>query len=228
VAQNLSTIVGGATPGLNAGALATLRDVGITMDQGGRLKLDEAMLDTRLLGRLGEVRRVFEFTTTASSSALTVYAHSNALTDQAFTVAISDPDADGVPDSATIDGVAADISGGTIQGLDGTPYEGLKLIWTGKGDATIDLRVSPGVADRLYHAVDAALDRADGPLERAIAQLGDANQGFRQQIDRIGERADRARERLVARFSAMESALSLANTMLTQIRSQMDAMNGQN
>ena len=32
----------------------------------------------------------------------------------------------------------------------------------------------------------------------------------------------------MARFSAMELALSLAKTMLTQVRAQMDATNGQN
>ena len=41
---------------------------------------------------------------------------------------------------------------------------------------------------------------------------------------KIEDRASRARELLIQRLSAMESALSLANTMLTQLRAQMDAM----
>ncbi len=78
VAQTLSTMVGSATPGLAAGALSTLRDVGITLEAGGRLKIDDRTLDARLLTRLDEVRGLFEFTATASSGELAVYARSNA------------------------------------------------------------------------------------------------------------------------------------------------------
>ena len=133
--QTLSALVGGATPGLGAGMLSTLRDVGISMIEGGRLQLDETALDDRLLGKLDEVRRVFEFSASSSSGDLSVYSRTNALTDTSFTVAITDTDGDGQAESATIDGVAACVSGGTIQGADGTAYEGLKLIWTGSGSA---------------------------------------------------------------------------------------------
>jgi flagellar hook-associated protein 2 len=50
VTQTLSALVGGATPGLGAGTMTTLRDVGISMVEGGRLKLDETALDGRQLG----------------------------------------------------------------------------------------------------------------------------------------------------------------------------------
>jgi flagellar hook-associated protein 2 len=228
VTQTLSALVGGATPGLGAGTMTTLRDVGISMVEGGRLKLDETALDGRLLGKLGEVRRVFEFGASSSSGDLSVYARTNALADTSFTVAITDADGDGQAESATIDGVAALLSGGTIQGADGTAYEGLKLIWTGSGSAAVDMRVSPGVTDRLYNALDQVLDLTGGPLQRAMGELDAANSDYGKRIDQINERADQARKRLMARFSAMESALSLAKTMLTQVRAQMDATNGQN
>src|SRR3954451_20306638 len=230
VTQTLSALAGSATPGLASGMLSTLRDVGISMVEGGRLKLDETALDDRLLGKLGEVRPVFEFGASSSSGDLSVYARTNALADTSFTVAITDADADGdgQAESATIDGVAALLSGGTIQGADGTAHDGLKLIWTGKGSAAIDMRVSPDVADRLYNALDQVLDLTDSPLQRAMGELDAANSDYGKRIDQINERADQARQRLLARFSAMESALSLAKTMLTQVRAQMDATNGQN
>ena len=133
-----------------------------------------------------------------------------------------------MPDAVTIDGVPAEYSGGTIRGVAGTPYEGLKLIWTGHGDASIDLSVSQGVGDRLYNAIDQALDLFDGPVQQAIDRLGAASTSYTQQIERIEERATRARERMVERLAAMESALGLANTMLSQLRAQMDAMSGAN
>ena len=90
------------------------------------------------------------------------------------------------------------------------------------------MRVSPGVADRLYNALDQVLDLTDGPLQRAMGELDAANSDYGKRIEQINERADQARQRLMARFSAMELALSLAKTMLTQVRAQMDATNGQN
>lgn len=226
LAQKLGDLVGSSVPGLDAGALSTLRDVGITLEAGGRLRVDEATLDSRLLGRLDEVRRVFEFTANANASAggLVVYARANGLSDLAFTVEVTDADADGRPESATLDGVAAIVDGGMIQGAPGTPYAGLKLIWSGRGSASIDLAVSPGLADQLYNAVDTALDQGDGPLQRSVDELADANRNAAARIAQIEDRASRARELLIQRLSAMESALSLANTMLTQLRAQMDAM----
>ncbi|HEX6014442.1 MAG TPA: flagellar filament capping protein FliD, partial [Geminicoccaceae bacterium] len=227
VAQTLGDLVGSAIAGLDPAALGTLRDVGISLESGGRLRVDEKTLDARLLNKLDEVRRVFEFTATGSSGDLSVYARTNALADLSSTVAVSDPDADGTPDAATIDGVAAVVSGGTIAGAEGTAYEGLKLIWTGRGDAAIDMRVSQGVADRLHNALDEALDLFDGPVQRAIDELGEANRGYAEQVERIEARAAAARERLIERFTAMEAALSVANAMLAQVRAQMDAMNGE-
>jgi flagellar hook-associated protein 2 len=227
VAQTLGDLVGGATAGLDSAALGTLRDVGISLESGGRLRVDERTLDARLPNKLDEVRRVFEFTATASSGDLRVHARTNALTDLSFTVAISDPDADGTPDAATIDGVPAVVSGRTITGADGTAYEGLKLIWAGQGDASIGMQVSQGVADRLHNALDEALDLFDGPVQRAIDGLGEANRGYAEQVERIEARAAAARERLIERFTAMEAALSVANAMLAQVRTQMDAMNGE-
>ena len=224
VAQTLGD-VGSATAGLDPAALGTLRDVGISLESGGRLRIDEKTLDARLLNKLDEVRRVFEFTATGSSGDLSVYARTNALADLSFTVAVSDPDAEG-PGRRHVDGVAAVVSGGTIAGAEGTAYEGLKLIWTGRGDAAIDMRVSQGVADRLHNALDEALDLFDGPVQRAIDELGEANRGYadRSSGSRRGPAA--ARERLIERFTAMEAALSVANAMLAQVRAQMDAMNG--
>ena len=225
IAQTLGAIIGSAASGLPAGTLTTLRDVGITLEVGGRLRLDEATLDARLLGRLGEVRAVFEFGAVASSGDLAVYARSNALSDLELTVAITDADGDGRPEAATLDGVPARIEGGLIVGELGTAYEGLKLIWTGRGSGTVELRLSQGVADRLHNALGTVLEPSGGPIAQALAQIRDADEAMSRQIERIEARAEQTRRLLIERFAAMEKALSLANTMLTQVRAQMDAMN---
>lgn len=226
--QALSGIVSGAVAGLGPSVLSTLRDVGISFDEASRLKIDEKALDAKLLARLDDVRRVFEFSSTSSSPDLSVTGRTNALAGTAFRVAISDPDGDGKADAATIDGHAAEVAGGIIRGAAGTPYEGLKLSWVGKGDATVDITVSQGIADKLYNALEETLNLSKGPIQKAIEELGGANKAYATQIAQIDERAQATRARLIEKFTAMESALSLANTMLTQVRAQMDAMNGSN
>ena len=57
-----------------------------------------------------------------------------------------------------------------------------------------------------------------------MQNLEEANDGYTVQVAKIEERAERARDNLIERFAAMEAALSVANTILSQIRTQVDAM----
>ena len=92
-------------------------------------------------------------------------------------------------------------------------------------DRTWRLLVTEPADGATNMAIDEALDQVDGPLQRSLADIEAINDDYARQIERIDQRASRARELLIERLSAMESALGLANTMLTQVRAQMDAMN---
>ncbi|MEK0083383.1 flagellar filament capping protein FliD [Benzoatithermus flavus] len=225
---DLAMLAGGSVVGLASGAPATLRDIGLGFDADNRLVIDGSRLDRKLLSDLDSVRGVLAFGFSASSPELRVLGRSNALTDTSFRLDIVDADADGVPESASIDGVAVDVTGGRIEGRAGTAYEGLELVWVGKGSTSIDVRISTGVADRLFNALDDALDELDGPIGHAIADLAATNEAYRKQIAAIDQRAEAMRARLVARYSAMETALSLAETMMRQVQAQMDAMTARN
>ncbi|MCB2053999.1 MAG: flagellar filament capping protein FliD [Geminicoccaceae bacterium] len=226
VVQGLANVVGGGVTGLDPGALTSLRDIGITLDATNHLTVDDTELDQALLTDVAGVRGLFEFSYTSSSSDLAVFARTNALADDAFTIDIVDADADGVPESVTIDGIAAEIDGSTIRGVEGTAYEGLELLWIGSGSVSIDVRATQGVADRMFNFLDENLDVFEGSIGRASASLEDLNRDYAAQVLKIEERAERARSDLIERFSAMEAALSIANAMLEQIRSQVDAMTG--
>jgi flagellar hook-associated protein 2 len=222
--SGLGALIGGGVAGLDPTALASLRAIGIELDPNNRLKVDDGKLDNALLTRLDDVRSIFEFRFRSSSNELAVFARTNALAATAFAIEITDGDADGVPEAVTINGIAAELDGTTIKGAKGTAFEGLELIWTGKGSTTIDVEVSQGIADRVFNFVAPSTSRLDGSITRAVDNLKDINSSFARQIERIEERAVRARELLLERFTAMEAALALANTMLTQIRAQIDAM----
>lgn len=223
VARTLAGEVGGRAFGLEPEALGTLRDIGISLVEGGKLKIDEAALDRALLADLDAVRNIFSFRARTSSPDLAVLARGNSFASASFTVAIVDADADGNPESATIGGVAATISGRRIIAPPGSAFAGLEFAWVGSGSTTIDVEVSQGIADRLYNALDATLTPG-GSLARAGDELGRTNTAYREEIARITERAERARAALIEKFRRMEAALSLANTLLGQVRAQMDAM----
>lgn len=228
LSAELADLAGGRASGLPAGALATLRDIGIGFDAQNRLVLDGAKLDQKLLSDLDGVRGVLEFSFAASSPELRAIGRSNALTATSFQVDIVDADADGVPESASLGGVAADVVGGTIRGRAGTAYEGLELAWVGRGSARIDVRIGAGLADRLFNALSATLNETSGSIRQAVDGLNAANETYRRQIAAIDERAEAARTRLVARYAAMEAALAMAEVMMRQVQVQMDAMTARN
>jgi flagellar hook-associated protein 2 len=91
------------------------------------------------------------------------------------------------------------------------------MLWTGHGNATIGVTATQDVADRVYNMLEAALDDLDGTLSKGRQALGERNTDYRAEIERIEVRAERYRQQLVERFSAMETALSIAKSMLEQV-----------
>ena len=81
LSQGIGSAVGSPVAGLGAGALSSLAGIGIKLDPGNHLKLDEAVLDEKLVTDLDAVRNVLEFRFTASSADLGVFARTNDLAD---------------------------------------------------------------------------------------------------------------------------------------------------
>lgn len=223
LSQSLGASVASPVAGLDAGALASLAGIGIRLDGSNRLTIDDATLDAKLLGDVDAVRNVLEFRFTSTSADLGVFARTNELADASFRIDIVDADSDGVPESATADGVALEVEGGTIKGRAGTAYAGLEMIWTGRGNDTIDVTATQGVADKLYNLIGQATDEFEGTLTRAADDVSQRNSDYRAEIEKIEARAERYREQLVERFGAMEAALSLAKAMLDQVRATVAA-----
>lgn len=224
IAGAVAGILSGRVDGLPAEAAASLGALGITIDAANRLVVDEARLDSKLLGDLSAVRGVLEFTFTASSPDLALFSRTGRLTATQFTVDIVDADADGQPESAVIGGTALTVSGNSLRGPAGSAYDGLELIWTGRGSASIDVTATRGIAERLHTALEAMLDEVDGELAVASEGLETQNQRHRADIERITARAEDYQQRLIAKFAAMESALALSKAMLQQLRTATDAM----
>ena len=69
LSQGIGSAVGSPVAGLAAGALSSLPGIGIKLDSSNHLKLDEAVLDAKLVADLDAVRSVLEGDRTVASVA---------------------------------------------------------------------------------------------------------------------------------------------------------------
>jgi len=228
VTADLAALTGLSVDGLAPGAISTLRDIGITIDGANRLAIDDGKLDQGLVGDLDALRKIFEFDAVAVPATLAVTGRSNSFGATSFAVQIVDADNDGVPESATIDGIAAEISNKAIKAPDGSAYEGLSFFWSGTGSESVTVDLSQGIADRLWNRLEEVLDPLKGELQEVTTTLDETSAGYLEDIERIELRAANARDLLIERFAAMEETLSLANTMLEQLKAQTAAWSGRN
>lgn len=219
--QGIGGLLSGAVAGLAPGRAGSLAALGITLGADNLLAIDDGKLDRALLTDLEGVRDIFEFRSSSSSANLAVFARPERLAGNAFEVTIVDADDDGVPESATIDGVAMTIQGKRLIGPPGSAYQGLELLWSGKGGESVQMTATQGIADKLFAHLDKALDQTQGALGRAEQGLNDASARYGKEITRIDERVAAHREQLIERFARMEAAMSLAQAMLSQVRAQL-------
>ena len=218
VSQSVSGLLSAPVAGLDPNAISSLAGIGIKLDESNHLTIDTATLEDKLNNDLDAVRNVFEFRFDASSPDLGVVNHGGSPGSQSFTLSITDADGDGIPEAASANGVTLDVSGGTIKGADGTAFAGLEMVWTGHGSTSIDVSATQGVADKLYNYIGGVTDEFQGSLTKASDDLGQRDTDYQTEIDRINQQADSYRQQLVDKYAAMETALSLANSMLEQVK----------
>ncbi|MCL6609014.1 MAG: flagellar filament capping protein FliD [Geminicoccaceae bacterium] len=219
----VDSILGSRVEGVASGSFDQLAAIGIRRDASGRLTLDEGKLDRALADDLDKIRDLFEFRASSSSAELRVIGRSNQITDRSFTVAITDADGDGIPEAATLDGVAAVVEGRRIKGAAGTAYDGLELAWVGTGSQSVDVSFTQGLADRLFNALDRLADAARGTIGREAAAIGEDNRRLAGEIERIDQRVERYRQELYEKFAKLEQTLALTKTLLQQVEAQARA-----
>lgn len=226
VAGDVAAGLGASVQGIAAALPRTLGELGISLDSANRLKIDDERLNQRLLADVDAVRNVFDFTGSLSSATTRILQRGATLPATSVEIAIVDTDTDGIPESATIGGVAADVSGQLVRGAAGSAWEGWTFAWTGQGDETVTLTATQGIADRLSASIDQIIDETNGRMQREIDQLTGESDRFRTEIGRIDARVEDYRNRLVERFNLMETALSQAKAMLQQLTATTNAWYG--
>ena len=136
------------------------------------------------------------------------------------------------PDSATIGGTADGASDGTvtvsgrvITVTSSSGAEGLKLLYNGPASTSgIQLDFTVGLGTQSFFAVDDFIDQTNGSIQGEIATLEGQNIFAEERIADIDERLASLRERLIARFIAMETAIASMNNILDTLRQQFEAI----
>ena len=237
----------GIVSALTNGDPTRLADVGITFtDFAGDddnppasniLTLDQDKLTAAIQSNYDAVRRVFEFTSTSSSSNLTVYKRTNALKITDFSLDIDTTRAVGDQVRVTYIDPTTNLptvinasftksstgTGGTITGKTGTVIEGLSLLYTGDGtDSNITVSVSQGIADRIYNATDDFV-KSGGLIDSGTSSFKSSMDRVQQDIDTMNARIDEERNKLLERYSALEQVISKSNQLLQFLDAQLQA-----
>ncbi len=226
----LGTDISGFTDNLLAGSLTTLRDVGIELDANNYLTVDSAKLDAALVGKLDQVRNLFEFSFTADSPKVALISRTTQLAVGDFELNIAGTDASGNATgvSVTGHGNVFDIDGNRLIGKEGTAFEGLTLAYAGtpsSGAETIQISTSLGFAEKVFQTADAYGKSNGGLIAEQVSTLGAQNEDHTAEIAKIEERMVAYRAFLLEKFAKMEQAVAQAENMTNQLKSFIESDN---
>jgi flagellar hook-associated protein 2 len=200
--------------------VSTLASMGITFDDSNKLEIsDEDMLNNALLNNYTEVQSLFQTSLTSESDNVEILRNASTQTSLDFSLDIQ-VDSDGNISSVTADGDsnAFTVNGTRLIGKEGTIYEGITLVFVGTESEKTNISFSQGLADRLYNVIDAYTNTTDGIVQEKIDQTTDLDETLQIKSDRIKERAESYRDRLIDKYAAMEAAISSANSLLKQVQ----------
>jgi len=241
IRSQLSGAIGSAVQGGNS-AFSSLAEIGITI-QGqsevgnpllaNTLVIDETTLDDALLNQADDVRDLFSFGFSSSSSnvLLAGFNEKTSFTDGGYTLNIAY--ADGEIVSANINGSSDGSDDGSISvtgnrlTVESGGAEGLQILYTGDEAASgVQLDLSLGIGAQLQATTNQLLDSNSGTISAQVDTMTDQNERAQERVDRLEERIERQRENLLERFAAMEAALASMDTLLESIQSQIESAFG--
>lgn len=213
--------------------VSLLAQIGITMDESNRLNINEEELDNALIGRLDEVRDLFEFRMQAGHESMSMLEHSGAIGVTEFSVSVTPG---GVV--TTEDGVGNDLGdvlrleGSSLVGVEGTAFEGLKIFVSSdaiaNGEITdISVNLSQGIGDRMYNSIEDLIG-TNGLITSELSTLNTQNEDYTEEIALIDVRVEEYRQSLIEKFARMEEALTLSKQLLDQVKAIADSMSGDN
>lgn len=216
----------------NPDGFQSLGQIGIVQDATFNLKVDDSVIDPKLLSNVGAIAKLFGFSYTSSDSRIHAVDRSPATATGTYYVSFSGTDVDGL----VTDGRIATAAGGgtssdgslTFQGsnvvtaTDTTGANGLVLGFNnstgGLGPITdVQINVSRGIADSFYDYFKNLTAPSTGLLDTQIASVADQSSKYQTQIDTLNVRIDQQKTNLTNKYAVMEAALAQLSQLQNQI-----------
>lgn len=206
-------------------AISSLGAIGITLDVNNKLTINETTLDAKLQDNLDTIQRIFGYTMDASSSDIGMIRHADK--PMSFTLnVVTDGSGNLVSASATDasnNTVALNVSGGLISGQAGTQYEGMSLYYTGNTTKSITIKMTQGLADKMYGAIDDVANTTDGSVQTMIDYLQGANSDLNDRISTLEESTANYKNALTSLYANMAAKMSTAQTTLDLLKALLNA-----
>jgi len=249
--SNLTSTLSQVVAGITGGDPSRLSEIGLTFADlpatddhplvRNILDLNEDTLNTAIANNFDAMRRVFEFDLQSNNTNLRVFSRTNGLAVNDFTIEVgtaTPPDLPVVTASYDIgngtettnftvtaikDSTNGTIMGYTLEGPAGSPLSGLKLIYASTDAATITVTATQGLADKIFNIASGILDTNSGALKTELESLKTADTRLTDQIAKINEQVETYRQQLLAKFAALEQAISKVNTLLQSLDAQSQA-----
>lgn len=193
------------------------------------LTVNDGTLTSALQSKFADVQKLFGFTLTSDNANLTIFKHTNALTISSMTLNVDSGAHPPVYTATYSDGSGShtvnltatplgnNVPGVTLAGPDGGPLEGLQLIYASDSAATIHVSLTQGIADKLYNTTSGALTTNTGSLAIEQQSIKTANDNLNTNIANINQQISVYQDQLLAKFAALEQAISKVNSLLTSL-----------
>ena len=220
--RQLSAVLSGS-PSSASDDVANLADLGITFDANNQLELSsETTLDNLLLTNLSSVASFFETSFTSDDAGLKLMKNATA---QSFDFSLDVVAADGVITGVSVGGNSSlfTVAGSLITGAKGTIYEGLSFALAPATTGSMAVKVEQGFANKITSLLNGFANTTNGTIQTQIASLEDIDTDLTSKSDDIRTDAEDYRTRLVAKYAAMETELSAAQLLQSQIKAILGA-----
>jgi flagellar hook-associated protein 2 len=132
---------------------------------------------------------------------------------------------DAASGSQTVSLSANPITGGGVglKGPTGSALDGMEFVYAGTGNATVNVTLTQGFADRLYNLMDSFTNTKDGTLTNELTTLSDTKTRNTTEVTKVDDKITTYRDQLTQQYANLEAALSKANNLLQLLDAQSKA-----
>jgi len=196
----------------------SLASIGIALGDDNMLKIDEGALEKALLQNPKAVEALFS--TSVSSSAgkdVGIVKMPGSMPGGTYMLDV-EVDGAGKITSATLNGVALEVSGTTLKGGKGTEFEGLYMYYSGGVSVDdLEITINQGLADAVVRTVDTYTNYSNGLITTELKSNNDEYESLEKKRKNIEKKAGEYEERMIQYYSKLEAKIAAAKTQLAYI-----------